>query len=108
MALLNLLENAWKYTGDEKRITVETKREGDRIVFAVADNGIGISRAEQANIFKRFYQVDQKLTRSAEGCGLGLSIVKHIAEAHGGAVSVESELGRGIRFLVSIPVGPKA
>ncbi|HWB59397.1 MAG TPA: sensor histidine kinase, partial [Chthoniobacteraceae bacterium] len=103
MALLNLLENAWKYTGDEKRVTVETGRDGDRVVFAVTDNGIGIDKAEQANIFKRFYQVDQKLSRSAEGCGLGLSIVKHIAEAHGGSVSVESELGKGSRFLLSIP-----
>jgi signal transduction histidine kinase len=104
MALLNLLENAWKYTGEDKRIAVETRRDGGRVVFEVSDNGIGIARAEQANIFKRFYQVDQKLTRSAEGCGLGLSIVKHIVEAHGGGVSVESEPGKGSRFLVSIPV----
>jgi signal transduction histidine kinase len=103
MALLNLLENAWKYTGGEKRIAVETKRDGDRVVFAVEDNGIGIAKSEQADIFKRFYQVDQKLSRSAEGCGLGLSIVKHIAGAHGGGVTVESEPGKGSRFLLSIP-----
>ena len=104
MALLNLLENAWKYTGEDKRIAVETRREGDRVVFMVEDNGIGIAKTEQARIFKRFYQVDQKLTRSAEGCGLGLSIVKHIAVAHGGGVSVECEPGKGSRFLLSIPV----
>lgn len=106
MALLNLLENAWKYTGGEKQIAVETRRDGGRVVFTVSDNGIGIDRSEQENIFKRFYQVDQKLSRSAEGCGLGLSIVKHIVEAHGGSVSVESALGKGSRFLISIPAAP--
>jgi signal transduction histidine kinase len=104
MALVNLLENAWKYTGEDKRISVETKRDGGRVAFTVADNGIGIDKAEQANIFKRFYQVDHKLSRSVEGCGLGLSIVKHIVEAHGGSISVESELGKGSRFMVSIPI----
>lgn len=108
VALLNLLENAWKYTGEDKRIAVETSREGGNVVFAVTDNGIGIDKAEQTNIFKRFYQVDQKLTRSAEGCGLGLSIVKHIAEAHGGSVSVQSGLGKGSRFLLSIPAAQSA
>ena len=108
VALLNLLENAWKYTGDDKQIAVETNRDGSNVVFAVSDNGIGIDKAEQANIFKRFYQVDQKLTRSAEGCGLGLSIVKQIAEAHGGSVSVQSEPGKGSRFLLSIPAASNA
>lgn len=102
--LVNLLENAWKYTGDDKRILVETKRSGDRVVFAVEDNGIGIARAERAKIFGRFYQIDQRLARSAEGCGLGLSIVKQIADAHGGEISVESEPGKGSRFTAGIPI----
>lgn len=104
MVLVNLLENAWKYTGENKRISVETKREGNRVVFAVEDNGIGIAKREQVKIFDRFYQVDRKLTRNAEGCGLGLSIVKQIVDAHGGKISVESEPGKGSRFLVSMPV----
>ena len=66
MVLVNFLENAWKYTGENKRIIVETRRSGDRVIFSVEDNGIGIARAEQSKIFKRFYQVDQKLARSAE------------------------------------------
>jgi len=103
MALVNLLENAWKYTGENKRIIVETKPDGDRVVFTVEDNGVGIAQAEQAKIFQRFYQVDQKLSRSAEGCGLGLSIVKQIVEAHGGNITVESEVGKGSRFLISLP-----
>lgn len=103
MVLVNLLENAWKYTGENKRISVETKREGNRVVFAVEDNGIGIAKREQVKIFDRFYQVDRKLTRNAEGCGLGLSIVKQIVDAHEGKISVESEPGKGSRFLVSMP-----
>ncbi len=104
MVLVNLLENAWKYTGEDKRIVVEAKRAGGRVVFAVEDNGIGIEKSERAKIFRRFYQVDQKLTRSAEGCGLGLSIVKRIVDAHGGELAVESEPGKGSRFSVSIPI----
>jgi signal transduction histidine kinase len=103
IVMLNLLENAWKYTGKNKRIEVETRREDDRVIFSVQDNGIGIDKSEHARIFERFYQIDQKLTRSAEGCGLGLSIVKHIVDAHGGSIVVESEPGKGSRFLVSIP-----
>ncbi|MGB8352649.1 MAG: HAMP domain-containing sensor histidine kinase [Chthoniobacteraceae bacterium] len=104
MALVNLLENAWKYTGEDKRIVIKTERDDGGVVFVIEDNGIGIDKAELAKIFQRFYQVDQKLSRSAEGCGLGLSIVKRIVDAHAGSISVESELGKGSRFLVSIPV----
>lgn len=104
MVLVNLLENAWKYTGEDRRIVVETKLSGDRVVFSVGDNGIGIAKEERTKIFSRFYQVDQKLTRSVEGCGLGLSIVKRIVDAHGGDISIESELGKGSRFSVSIPI----
>jgi signal transduction histidine kinase len=103
MALVNLLENAVKYTGEKKRIVIGTRLDGSSVVFSVGDNGIGIDRTEQSKIFRRFYQVDQKLTRASGGCGLGLSIVKQIADAHGGTVSVESELGKGSRFFVSIP-----
>ena len=80
--------------------TRTASRDG-RVLFSVQDNGIGIARAEHAKIFERFYQVDQKLSRSAEGCGLGLSIVKHIVEAHGGGIAVESEPGKGSRFTIS-------
>lgn len=103
MALVNLLDNAWKYSDGEKRVSVETTSRGGMVLFSVQDHGIGIPRAEQAKIFQRFYQVDQKLSRSAEGCGLGLGIVKHIVEAHGGGIAVESEPGKGSRFTISIP-----
>ena len=70
----------------------------------MTDNGIGLSRAERKNIFRQFYQVDQKLSRSRGGCGLGLALVQHIVEAHGGRVDIESQLGRGSTFTISIPI----
>ncbi len=101
--LRNLLDNAWKYTPGDKRIAVRAYREKGRVVFAVEDNGIGIAAREQKRIFRRFYQVDRRLTRSAGGCGLGLSIVAFIVQAHGGAVRVKSEPGQGSTFFVAMP-----
>lgn len=78
-------------------------RDRSRIVFAVRDNGIGIGAKEQQRIFRRFYQVDQRLARERGGCGLGLSIVELIARAHGGTVTVRSQSGAGSTFLLSLP-----
>lgn len=87
-ALANLLDNALKYTGGEKHIVLRVGRRrhrgGEHIDFEVTDNGIGIPAAEQPRIFERFYRVDQRLARTREGCGIGLSIVRGIAECHGG------------------------
>jgi signal transduction histidine kinase len=101
--LLNLLDNACKYTPGEKRISVSASCENGRLVFAVKDNGIGINPREQKRIFRRFYQVDRRLAREAGGCGLGLSIVDFIVRAHGGAVTVESHAGMGSTFRVLLP-----
>jgi signal transduction histidine kinase len=101
--LLNLLDNAWKYSPGEKHIAVRAYRENSRVVFAVEDNGIGIAPREQKKIFRRFYQVDRRLARDADGCGLGLSIVEFIVRAHGGSVAVKSQPGRGSTFSVAIP-----
>ena len=101
--LLNLLDNAYKYTKEEKRISVCVSREDSRVVFAVKDNGIGIAPREQKRIFRQFYQVDRRLARQAGGCGLGLSIVDFIVRAHGGSVNVESHPGKGSTFRVSLP-----
>jgi signal transduction histidine kinase len=102
-ALINLLDNAVKYTPLEKRILLRVHRDARGVVFAVQDNGIGIPAREQRRIFRRFYRVDQRLTRETSGVGLGLSIVDLIARAHGGAVTVHSESGAGSTFTLRLP-----
>jgi two-component system phosphate regulon sensor histidine kinase PhoR len=102
--LQNLLDNAIQYTPAEGRIDVSAAREDGYAVIAVADTGIGIPEAEQARIFERFYRVDAARSRELGSTGLGLSIVKHIVEAHGGRVGVESAVGRGSKFFFSIPL----
>ena len=101
--LLNLLENAYKFTPSEKHISLRAYRDGASLIFAVKDNGIGIPPREQKRIFRKFYQVDQRLARETGGVGLGLSIVDYIVRAHGGAVRVQSRAGAGSTFLVSLP-----
>jgi signal transduction histidine kinase len=103
-ALLNLLDNAYKYTPSNKRIRLESYSEPGQVVFAVEDNGVGIAAREQKRIFRRFYQVDRRLARETGGCGLGLSIVDSIVRAHGGSVRVSSRLGVGSTFLLSLPL----
>jgi len=102
--ILNLLDNAWKYSGSEKRIALRAFSEADAVCIAVEDNGVGLSRRAAKRIFGRFYQVDQSLSREAGGCGLGLAIVKFIVDAHGGDVDVESEPGKGSTFTVKLPI----
>ena len=101
--VLNLLDNACKYTPAEKEISVRASREGAHLVLAVKDNGIGIAPREQKRIFRKFYQVDRRLARETGGCGLGLSIVDFVVRAHGGSVQVESTLGVGSTFRVLLP-----
>jgi signal transduction histidine kinase len=101
--LLNLLENAYKYTGDDRRVALRLRQHAARIIVEVEDNGIGIDRRNQKRIFRPFYQVDQRLARERGGCGLGLSIVDFIVRAHGGEVTVESAPGAGSVFRVMLP-----
>ena len=102
--LINLLENACKYTEGDRRIAVRDFADQRDVWFEVEDNGLGLSPAEARKVFDRFYQVDQSLTRQRGGCGLGLSIVKFIVEAHNGTVEVKSEPGKGSMFRVRIPL----
>jgi signal transduction histidine kinase len=103
-ALLNLLDNAWKYTDGQKRIAIKATLRDTAVCFAVSDNGIGLSPRETRRIFRRFYQADQRLARAAGGCGLGLSIVHSIVAAHHGSVHVASQPGQGSTFTMEIPV----
>jgi signal transduction histidine kinase len=103
-ALVNLLENALKYTTGEKRIRVRASEDGGEFVrFDVTDNGIGIAAGEQRRIFRRFYRVDQRLSRETAGVGLGLSIVELVMRAHRGSVAVQSAPGAGSTFTLRVP-----
>lgn len=100
--LINLLDNALKYTEQDKRIVLRADAQDGDVCFEVQDNGIGFPPEERERIFDRFYQVDQSLTRQRGGCGLGLSIVRSIVHAHGGRVEVQSRPGQGSVFRVRL------
>jgi signal transduction histidine kinase len=100
--VVNLLDNACKYSFDEKKIELRAFSENGFVYFSVSDKGIGMSRRSIRKIFKRFYQADRSLSRHAEGCGLGLSITKFIVDAHKGTISVESKPGEGSTFTVRL------
>lgn len=103
-ALHNLLDNAVKYSGDAKEIAVRLGRDGDFLVLSVQDHGIGIPRGEQEKIFDRFHRVGTALVHEVKGSGLGLSIVRHIVQVHGGRVSVASGPGAGSAFTIRLPI----
>ncbi|MEQ1571403.1 MAG: HAMP domain-containing sensor histidine kinase [Myxococcota bacterium] len=102
-ALLNLLQNAVKYTPSPRRIRLSVARQGKWVAFTVEDNGPGIAKRHRKRVFEKFYQADARLSaptqgRFDRGSGLGLSIVRAVARAHGGKVVLDTELGRGSRF----------
>jgi signal transduction histidine kinase len=103
--LSNLLDNAVKYTEAGGRITVVTSDTLGRIAVAVTDSGIGVPGRDLERIFERFYRVDQARSRDTGGTGLGLAIVRHVAQAHGGEVSVTSVEGQGSTFTIVFPSG---
>jgi len=96
--LQNLLDNALQYTPSGGQIDVSATSNGQGVTFTVADTGIGIPESELARIFERFYRVDSARSREAGGTGLGLAIARHIVDAHGGRIWVESAVGQGSRF----------
>ena len=102
--LQNLLENAIQYTLPGGKIVLSAEAKNEEVIFTVTDTGIGIPQADQPRIFERFYRVDVARSREAGGTGLGLSIAKHLIEGHGGRIWVESEVGVGSKFHVSVPI----
>jgi signal transduction histidine kinase len=103
-ATTNLIDNAVKYSGDSREVIVHAFSDENRFNITVEDFGIGLRAGEAERVFERFYRGGDELTRSVKGTGLGLTLVKRIAEAHGGSVTVESEPGRGSRFTIRLPL----
>jgi signal transduction histidine kinase len=103
---VNLLENARRYTPADGQITMEARREGGQAVITVRDTGCGIAPEHLPHLGERFYRVDPSRARPDGGAGLGLSICRSIAEAHGGELAFESEVGAGTAVTVTLPSAP--
>ena len=101
--LLNLIDNAIKYTPEGGTVIINQFTRNNEITIEVIDNGVGIPKEDQDKIFQRFYRVDKARSRSVGGTGLGLAITKHIVNSLQGNISVESKLGEGSKFIVTIP-----
>ena len=102
-ALANLLDNAIKYGGEKTTIDIDVADRGDSTAIRISDHGEGIPPSERDRIFRRFYRVDKSRSQHVAGTGLGLAIAKHLVLLHRGSVEVESELGRGATFVVTLP-----
>jgi len=102
--LVNLIENAVKYSLDDKFLEIRTKQLGNEVQLVVADHGIGISKEHQERIFEAFYRVESSMTSKTRGTGLGLSIIKRIVDSHKARITVISESGNGSRFIISFPL----
>jgi signal transduction histidine kinase len=103
-AVHNLVENAIKYTPPEGKVQISVFLRDEQVVFEVQDTGIGISPIDQPRLFEKFYRSANREAKRQRGTGLGLAIVKSIAERHGGTVGVQSQLGQGSTFFISIPI----
>src|SRR5207302_3575303 len=103
-SLLNLVNNALKYSQKNKFLNVNLYRENGSVKLEVVDHGIGIPKSEQHKIFEKFYRVGDPLVHTTKGSGLGLSLVRHIVHAHGGQVLVDSAPGEGSKFTIALPV----
>jgi two-component system phosphate regulon sensor histidine kinase PhoR len=106
-AVVNLLENAITYSNPDSCVWVSARQDGDMLVIEVRDQGVGIPHDHLDRIFERFYRVDKARSRERGGTGLGLAIVKHIAQVHGGQVSVTSTVGQGSTFALRLPLHAK-
>ena len=103
-ALINLVNNAIKYSTQEKYIRLEVRRADGKILLSVTDRGIGVAKADQKRIFEKFYRAENSLVHETKGSGLGLALVHHIMDAHGGSVELESAPGKGSTFTLVLPL----
>ena len=101
--VLNLLSNAIKYTNENGKIFVNVASKESVVEISVEDTGTGIPKDKVEKVFNRFEQVDPSLVKKREGCGIGLSLTKHLVEMHGGEIWVESQEGKGSKFIFTIP-----
>ena len=104
--LLNLLINAYKYTGEDKRIAVRAFDRADEVVLEVEDNGVGIPSEDRRRVFEPFFRTDDRLRARSSGAGLGLAISKSLVLAHGGTIEAQPCEGQGTRMTVCLPVHP--
>jgi signal transduction histidine kinase len=102
-ALSNLVDNAIKYSDEQKWLAIDARLVGGELAIAVVDAGVGIPREEQTRIFEKFYRVGRSETQGRRGSGVGLALVRHVADAHRGRVTVESTPGHGSRFMLWLP-----
>lgn len=105
-ALGNMIDNALKYSTPDRPVAIAAEAKEKHLVISVSDQGPGIASEHLPHLFERFYRVDKSRSRELGGTGLGLAIAKHIVELHGGTVGVESSLGKGSRFWISLPLAP--
>jgi len=103
-AILNLLVNAMKYSGEGRDVELHLERADSEAVIRVVDRGIGIAPEEQAHVFNQFYRVQTSENQHVPGTGLGLTLVDHVAKGHGGHVTVESTPGEGSTFAIRLPI----
>ena len=103
-ALINLISNAIKYSPNKQKITIEAAKNGQFVNISVVDHGLGIEKKYLNRIFDDYFRINEKSSENIAGTGLGLPLVKRIAEAHGGSVAVESEYGKGSTFTLKLPL----
>ena len=102
----NLLSNAFKFTQRGGKVAIDVAAQENRVIITVADTGAGISAEQLPHIFDKFFQADNQAQAATKGTGLGLAIAKEIVEAHGGNITVESTVGEGTTFVVTLPIEP--
>ena len=104
--VLNLLTNAYKYTGKDKRISIDVRDEDAHVVIEVHDNGIGLTPVEAGRVFQPFYRAKSREAAAASGVGLGLAIAQYLVDRHNGTIGVRSEKGKGSTFTIRLPAAP--